>query len=228
LPTFTPGSPFAKPASSVFYQAPPSTATSPFGRASALPATLPFSTLPQSAQDSVSNATTVFGPSGVVAHQTQAPRSAFIPPQPNVSMQGVSFSALARQGEHTLAAGLRPKHHPRWQSPGPALIPPPIRSAPDVPRYRVPPSIQREIDQGKYATDTRFPGNRFLEVRCRCSASLPLTDAMYPAAKIAPPVDARTLDQAQAYLRPGASHGPYRCYHGRRHLYGYVPGIRTA
>ena len=222
-PTVTLGSSFAKPASSGLYQAPPSTSISPFGITSSFSATSPCSTLPQPAKDSVTPKT-MFGPSDVGTSQVQVPRSAFVPPQPDDSMQRVSISASAREGGHVPTTRLRPKHRRRWPTPGQLLSPAPIRSAPDVPPYRVPPSIQREIDQGKYATDTRFPGNRFLEVKwCCCSVSSIHTDTMCSAVKGAPPVDARTLDQAQTHLGPGSSHGPYGRHHGRRHLYGYVP-----
>ena len=78
-----------------------------------------------------------------------------------------TVSAYAREGEH--ATQLRHQKRPRSKLPDSSdSYPMPTYMSPqppkDVPPYRVPPNLQRDIDQGKFNTDQRFPGNRFLEV----------------------------------------------------------------
>ncbi|KAF8577501.1 hypothetical protein K439DRAFT_1418180 [Ramaria rubella] len=77
-----------------------------------------------------------------------------------------SVPASTREGGHVSMTRIRARQLPPWKTQESLALKPPLPRAPrDAPPYQVPPSIQRDIEQGKYASDERFPGNRFLELK---------------------------------------------------------------
>ena len=148
---FTPMSAFSGPVSA--FSGPSS---SPFQQASIPSVSTPFGNT-RSPNGQVSSVPkSVFGTPSLGSPQPQAKLGEHVP----------AITASTHEGEHIPTTQLRQKRRPRWRTVESRPVSGPIspRVPKDVPPYRVPPNVQREIEQGKYDSDQRFPGNRFLEV----------------------------------------------------------------